>query len=208
MSARQPGDNLDLLPPNATPLQRALSKTSARILDTDTDVIRRERDPNACDAAFVPVLAAERSVHHWAPGDDAGNRARTASSFEDHLDYGSPDALESEIAQDTGQTVRIVEYFEDPALHFPQFYVDFVINSGDPTPDTQALMQSALRRKNVRDMPATRVRVIQPEGELYVGAACHFTNTIRLAPQPPDPQLYAGAASRYFNTIRILPRAS
>ena len=38
----------DLLPANATPFMRALSRTSARILNADTQAVRRERDPAQC----------------------------------------------------------------------------------------------------------------------------------------------------------------
>lgn len=73
MSAPPPKD---LLPPNSTPFERTLSKTSARLLDTDTDIIRRERDPLRCDKAFLPFLGMERSVHHYTGTDEASDRAR------------------------------------------------------------------------------------------------------------------------------------
>jgi phage tail P2-like protein len=206
----QPGDTDDLLPPSATPWMRVNSKVSARILDTDADVIRRERDPSRCDAQFVPFLAWERSVHFYAPNDEAGNRARVASSFQDHVNYGSPAALEAEIALDTGYRIEVVEFFQDASLVWPWFFVQAVINPGDPLPDMKgAVMKSALNRKNVRDMPAVRIRVQQPAGALYVGAACNFAIQAKIFPQaapPPPPQIRVGAAARFFPLNKILPQ--
>lgn len=198
----QPGDAASLLPSSATPWMSALSKTSARILDTDTDAVRRERDPSRCDAAFVPFLAWERSVHYYNPADEAGNRARIASSFIDHTKYGSPQALEQEIALDTGYQISIVEFFQESALVWPYFFVDVLINPGDPTPNVSAVWQSAIFRKNVRDMPAAvRLRPAQPPAPLYAIAAANVSISIAFPLDlPPEPQIYVGAGARVFIT--------
>ncbi len=198
----------DLLPPNATPFMRALSQTSSRILDADSQAIRRERDPTQCDAHFTPFLAWERSVHHWVAGDIAGNRAKIASSFEDHLSYGTPVALESEIAHDTGQTIEIVEFFQDPTLVWPYFWVCTVVNPGDPPPNTQAVWKSAILRKNVRDMPGVRIKLNQPGAQNFTGAATAVSIVCRFPPPPPLPQNYTGARTRVFNfVLKISPEA-
>lgn len=199
----------DLLPRNATPWERALSKTSARLLATDTDVIRRERDPLHCDRAFLPALGMERSVHHYTGTDVAADRARTASSFSDHCAYGTPAALEQEIALDTGQEIGVVEFFEELGLEWPDFAVESIVDPGDPTPDLAALRASAIRRKNVRDWPHIRVRVNNPVAPLYIGAATHKGVTVRVLPEdalPPPPQLYIGAATRKVIEVRVLPQ--
>lgn len=198
----------DLLPGNATAWERAQSKTSARLLGTDTDVIRRERDPLHCDKQFLPFLGMERSVHHYTGTNEALDRARTASSFQDHASYGAPAALEREIAQDTGQDVRVIEFFEEQGLEWPDFVVETAIDPGAPRPDLAALWESAIRRKNVRDMPVLRVRGRQPVSPLYVAAATHMNAAVRILPEdalPPPKQLFIGAAQRSIVTTRILP---
>lgn len=200
-----------LLPSNATAWETAQSQTSARILDTDTDMVRRARDPVRAPAALLPWLAAERSLHRYAPGDEAGNRARISASFGDHLGYGSPAALEAEIAGDAGLRVRLVEAHERARLEWPDFLVEVLVDPGDPAPDVTRVEASALRRKNVRDdLAQVRVVANQPAGALYVGAATHVSPRIRILPGDvkPDPQLRIGAAIRVLPRVKILPRAA
>lgn len=199
----------DLLPGNATPFERALSRTSARILATDTDAVRRERDPLHCDAQFLPPLAMERSVHHYTGTDATLDRARTASSFADHTAYGTAAALEREISLDVGREVRVVEFFEDGSLAWPDFAVEMLVDPGEPTPDLAAMKASAIRRKNVRDWPHPRVRVRQPEGAIYIGAAHSLAATLIVLPEdaaPLPPNLYTGAITRLTATLRVLPQ--
>jgi phage tail P2-like protein len=194
----------DLLPSNATPFERALSSAGERMLSVDTDVIRRERDPSRCAAAFVPFLAWERSVHFFDPADEAGNRSRVQSAFNDHLNYGSPDALEAEIALDTGQNVHLVEFWEERDLSWPDFVVESLITPGDAAPDLDALMASALKRKNVRDMPHVRTRVVQPPAIVSAGAAHRVLLTIGNATRTlPSPAV--GAAHRLLQTNQVRP---
>ncbi len=200
------GDDQDLLPASATPYMRAMSKTSARMLDAPTQVVRSERDPLQCDDAFVPLLAWERSIHHWVPGDDAGNRAKIASSFTDHTSYGTPQALEGEIAQDTGQTIQIREWWQEKDLRFPYFVVQSVIDPGDQGPDLDAVTASALTRKNVRDMPHARVFVNQPPAPIFVGASTSFSITSRMVTPPQPPAPFVGATSRFLMTNRVAPQ--
>jgi phage tail P2-like protein len=199
----------DLLPPNATPFERAQSATDGRLLNADVAAIRRERQPASCDAAFVAPLAWERSIHFWSPGDDAGNRARVASSFADHGSYGSPPALEQEIALDTGLPIAVREFWEIAGLSFPYFVVDCLVEIGDPAPDLAAIAASANARKNVRDVLA-RVRFVaaQPAAGLAVGAACCVNPRVKILPlnaAPPPPQIYVGASTRALPHVTVLP---
>lgn len=202
----------DLLPPNATPFEKASSAADKRVLAADTDAIRRARDPAAAPSAIVPFLAWERAVHFYDPDDAAGNRARITSSFADHGQYGSPPALEQEIALDTGLTVEVREFWELADLTWPDFVVDVVVNPGDATPDLSAVRPSALKRKNVRDMLArVRILVRQPPATVYVGAAtsAHVNATILpLGGAPADPQIIVAATSRMLSFATILPWGS
>jgi hypothetical protein len=176
------------------------------MLDVDTDAIRRARQPAHCGAQFVPFLAWERSVHFYDPADEAGNRARIETSFEDHLNYGAPPALEAEIALDTGQTVRVIEFFEEAGLEWPDFAVASVIDPGDPAPDMDALLASAMTRKNVRDWPLPRVLGRQPPGACFVGGGTGVFITAKiLSTVPPRPNAFVGGGSGVFISAKILP---
>lgn len=197
-----------LLPANATPMERALSDAAARIQDVDADVIRRSRRGATAPLALLPMLAAERSLHHPSP-DEATQRARIDASFGDHLSYGSPAALEIEIALDTGAVIHVVEAHERADLEWPDFMVEAVIAPGDPSPDVAAIAASALRRKNVRDWPRVRIRGLQPTATLAVAAASHVSPRVRVHPEGahrPPPQIHIGAAARTLIYLKILPQ--
>ncbi|MGO8738630.1 phage tail protein I [Rhodoblastus sp.] len=198
-----PGD--DLLPNNATALERAISGAGARMLDVDVAAIRRERSPQNCDAQFLPLLGWERSVHYWSPTDQAANRARVQTAFNDHLNYGSPVALEAEIALDTGLNIEIEEFWQ-AGLAWPYFAVNVVANPGDPAPDLAGAWSSALARKNVRDMPVLREKLLQPPALVSVAAAAHVGLFVSVLPAvKPPPAYLAAAISRKIVSISIQP---
>lgn len=209
--ARRLGDrgvtSRDLLPANATPFERALSETSARILDVDIDAIRRSRSPNACAAVFVPLLAWERSVHFWREGDEAGNRGRVASSFVDHLAYGSPPALEAEISLDVGAPIRLREYFE-VGLQWPDFLLEIEAFDDAAPSLAAAVWRSALRRKNVRDWPVVSY-VARRSGALHVATAVRALLTFRFPPVDLTPRLngrvFIAGAMMAFGRFRLEP---
>ncbi|MGA2491851.1 MAG: phage tail protein [Roseiarcus sp.] len=199
-----------LLPGNATAWERANAEVSApRMLDAPVATIGKERDPVHCDGAFVAPLGWERSVHFWSPNDDAGNRARVASSFPDHLNYGCPATLEAEIALDTGFAITVREFWELASLVWPDFVVDVAINPGEPSPDLAPVWASALARKPVRDVLASvRLFAAQPPTPLYVGAASAVRPNVKILPDglpKPPPQLWIGAASRMAPRLKVLP---
>ncbi|MGO4872742.1 MAG: phage tail protein I [Roseiarcus sp.] len=199
----------DLLPPNATPFESAQSAEDNRLLAANANAIRAERQPATCDEAFIAPLAWERSIHFWNPGDDAGNRARIASSFADHGAYGSASALEQEIALDTGLPVMVREFWEIAGLVWPDFAVDVALQPGDPAPDLAAIAASALARRNPRDVLA-RVRFVsaQPPAALSVAAATCVAPRGTILPigaAPPAPQFVVGATTRILPTLTVLP---
>ncbi len=194
----------DLLPSHATAFERAASAADIRVLAADVDAIRRARDPAACPAAIVPFLAWERSVHFYDAADEAGDRARIASSFADHAAYGSATALEAEIALDVGFPVKVTEAFERADLTWPYFAVEATMAPGPTPPDLDAVMASALKRKNVRDLPRLGLFVEQPPGTLNCGAAPRFA--IRISTRTtPVPRPTVGAAQRLMPRMKVYP---
>ncbi len=188
-----------MLPPNATAYEQAQANVSARLLKAPTDVIRRERDPLHCDAAFVPYLGWERSVHHWS-GVDAVDRASVASSFADHLSYGAPAALEKEISLDVGASVTVQDFFE-AGLTWPNFLVAIPAVDDAAPPAAQAVWQSAIRRKNVRDFPVLRY-VAREGGPEFVAAFMRVAATIRV--EPLDPTIYIDAPATVGAALRVI----
>ena len=180
---------LTLLPDNSTAYEQAQSATDQRLLDLDTDVIRREREAATCTATFLPFLAWERSVHHWTGTDDALDRARVAASFADHAGYGSPAALEAELQIDLAYAaVAIREWFEVRGLAWPDFAVAIqVLADGPAYPGYVPTVAATIRRKNVRDWPERVLYEARTQGPLGLGSAEVLNGTLRLLPYNPDP---------------------
>lgn len=144
--------NADLLPSNATALERALSLTGTRIFLVDMDVIRRGALSAECPVALLPILAWDRSVDVWRNAwPEAQQRAVVAGSLAYHKRKGTPAALESALGQlDFGTT--LTEWFEYGGD--PYFFRITVTSQGRPlTLDDYAAMKSIIfAAKNVRSM--------------------------------------------------------
>lgn len=78
------------LPPNATRWETAEELADATRYPLDTDVIRRTKDALEVDPEFLPLLAWERSVDIWFPGQtEAARRYITDRSFAIHKTKGT-----------------------------------------------------------------------------------------------------------------------
>lgn len=139
-----------LLPSNSTDFERALSLTSARILDIDMDAIRRGSLSDECPIDLIPFLAWDRSVDVWRNGwTEEQKRAVVAGSVAYHKRKGTPFALELALSQlDFGTS--LTEWFEyggDPY----HFRVTVTSQSRPLTLDDYASMKAIIyAAKNVR----------------------------------------------------------
>lgn len=185
----------NLLPPNALPFEDAQAQTSARLLDAPAQVVRDARRGASAPQQLLGHLAWERSVHHPST-DEATIRARIDSAFADHLAYGSPAALEAEIALDTGLPVVIREFNEVAGGEWPDFYVVLPIGPGHPAPpeDLGPVVLSALRRKNVRDWPRIRFEGRGEPASAVVAVGCQVR--IKVMPTPTDGKVRARVSPR------------
>lgn len=139
-----------LLPSNSTALERALSLTSARMLDIDMDAIRRCSLAAECTAELLPILAWDRSVDVWRNSwTEAQKRAVVAGSLAYHKRKGTPAALELALSQLDFET-SLTEWFEyggDPYY----FRVTVTAQSRPLTLDDYASMKAIIyAAKNVR----------------------------------------------------------
>ena len=106
-----------LLPPNATAFETAEEKTDAARYPLDTDSIRRVKDANETPADILPVLAWERSVDVWWPGQsETSQRFITDKSFELHKQKGTRTGLKRHIELTGAKVLRIDA---PPLMAFP-----------------------------------------------------------------------------------------
>lgn len=102
---------MTLLPPNATPLERALEAATARIGDVAAP-IGTLLDPAAIAPALLPWLAWGLSVDSWdADWTDADKRAAVAGSIALHRAKGTRLSVETVLAR-FDQLATIVEWHE------------------------------------------------------------------------------------------------
>lgn len=87
-----------LLPPSATPQERAADEVCERIADADGDgVVGSLWDPDACPSAHLDQLRwALQAPGHW-PADDAGRREALRSAVRLHRLRGTRAALDESL---------------------------------------------------------------------------------------------------------------
>ena len=106
----------DLLPPNATAQERALSSTTARI-DALPVPIRHLWNPETCPAEHLPWLAWALSVDDWnADWPEETKRAAIKASYLVHRHKGTPGAVRIALQAVGYRDVQIVEGVE-PIRH-------------------------------------------------------------------------------------------
>jgi phage tail P2-like protein len=110
----------DLLPPNATPLERSYSGATRRLTDIPSDLDRAFR-PYETPSDFLPFLSWERSVDLWeANWPDATRRNIIARSYPLHKRKGTAYALREYIRYVGGKVTKIEKppatIFSGPSL--------------------------------------------------------------------------------------------
>lgn len=139
-----------LLPPNSTPLERAVATATA--FELDTDGLRHAESAALCPPPLLPWLAWERSVDDW--GDawpvDVQRRA-VASSVLLHKRKGTVWAVKQALAI-TGYRARIIEWFQQTPAGIPHtFMIDIDVEG-------QALTEASIASLMYRVDAAKPVR--------------------------------------------------
>jgi phage tail P2-like protein len=155
LETRAPTQAEHLLPDNATALERALSATDDRLLQTPTWLIRAVWDVERCPARLLPYLAHAWSVDEWDPKwSDAEQRQAIRDSIWLHRHKGTVGAMRRALAQ-IGADISIKEWFQHAPRRRPYTFQLFV--NLDPVTDWTTAQMTRLRRvalsaKNVRSL--------------------------------------------------------
>ena len=106
-------DPATLLPPNAAPLERALSLASAVSLADVPVTIDRLWNPATCPVALLPWLAWGLSIDIWdSAWTEAEKRAAVADAIQFQRRKGTPASLRT-VLDRFDPLIAIVEWFED-----------------------------------------------------------------------------------------------
>jgi phage tail P2-like protein len=100
-----------LLPPNATPAERAIEATTARIGDVPTP-LRDLWDPDDCPAELLPWLAWALSIDAWMPyWPEHIKRARIRTALEIQRRKGTADSVRK-VVEAFGGAVQLREWWQ------------------------------------------------------------------------------------------------
>ncbi|WP_267382241.1 MULTISPECIES: phage tail protein I [unclassified Sphingomonas] len=101
-----------LLPPNATPLERAMEGATARVGAIDISQAADLWNPASCPAPILPWLAWSLSVDFWdATWSDAVKRDAVATAIAKHRRKGTRASVEEVLAR-YDALLSVVEWFE------------------------------------------------------------------------------------------------
>jgi phage tail P2-like protein len=145
----------DLLPPNATRLERALAASTARLEDVPVDLAPLI-DPAACPAEILPWLAWGESVDIWDTSwSEATKREAIAQSIELHRRKGTRWAVETVLAR-VDALAQVVEWWEaQPRLPQHTFEIRIPVDaaSGDRALASAAerIIRDVVRVKPLRE---------------------------------------------------------
>lgn len=128
-----------LLPPNATPAERALALAVARLSAVPVGLEALWR-PAACPAALLPWLAWALSVDHWdSAWSEAIQRARVVQAIGQHRIKGTPAAIERALVAAGALSARVAEWWEYAAAPY-RFRVEIDLAAEAVTPAMEAAL--------------------------------------------------------------------
>lgn len=204
----------DLLPPNATNAERALSLAVARAANVPT-IVRTTWNPATCPPALLPWLAWAFSVDEWSDAWTVEEkRAAIVASHFVHRHKGTIGAVRASLAA-LGLNSQVLEWFqEEPPAEPYTFAIDFeVTNKGlDPQIyyDAERL---ALASKNARSHLSRIRAVARSNGAVHIGVGAASGEAVSVMPYRIEkivvsaPSYYA-AALLDSETVTVFPGAA
>jgi phage tail P2-like protein len=155
----------DLLPANATPLERALAETIARLSDVAVP-IRDVWNPKNCRTELLPWLAWALSVDHWeASWSEPHKRAVIQAAIAVHRHKGTPFAVES-LLQALGYSATVEEW---PQYGGDPYRFKVAAHGRMAQEDYSSFVWAILRAKNTRSHLDAIVVPVSDSVEVSVG---------------------------------------
>lgn len=203
--------NRTLLPPNATPLEKALDLLSAQ-METIAIDIRKLWNPETCPVDLLPWLAWGNSVDFWSTDwTEAEKRETIANAFAIHKTKGTRAALERAVAP-LGFTVNIIEWFEESPTAQPYtFRMHVTVRDKGIDEKLYAQLQQLIEAyKNVRSQLSQLVIKGEVTGKLYTAAALTYGIEIAILPyvgsEADNTAVWSTAAALHsIHTVSVIP---
>lgn len=185
----------DLLPPNATPLCRALAALGQRLTDLPLP-IRSTWSPADCPAQVLPWLAWAFGVEDWDTSwTEDQQRAAVAASLAVHRIKGTVGAVNRAVGA-LGLQCQVVEWFSQQPMGAPYTYslVLTVTQQGYTLEQLNRLLSVINRAKSLRShLDHLQINVVsQCTGYAAAVSGTGWELTIKYGGVQPQPLLHDG----------------
>lgn len=162
----------DLLPSSATPQEKAMAETIARVSDVPV-LVRESWNPNTCPAELLPWLAWAFSVDEWdTTWTEQEKRDVINNSLLIHKHKGTIGAIDRAL-RPLGYLIEVVEWWEQSPPGDP--YTFSIVMGTGSKPVTEELYEKAerivLTYKNLRSQLVNLTVKADVRGAVYVGCA-------------------------------------
>lgn len=167
----------DLLPINATPQERGLSKATGRRIESIPVNIRDLWNPDKCPVVFLPWLAWALSVDLWKDEwSEEQKRAVIKASIAIHRKKGTPVAVENYLAA-LGYKARVQEWFEYDGDEYK-----FKVVTNHRREEYGSFYEAVLVAKNTRSHLDSITVQQETLGTVYVGGVVNHGRRITIYP--------------------------
>lgn len=177
----------ELLPPNATRLERNLARAGA-LIERVPVPLRDLANPAACPVSALPFLAASFSVDHWEPTWPVSTkRAVIQSAFAVHKRKGTISALRHALAPISAD-IRVREWWQTtPPGPRGTFQLDFdVLDSGVTSGMHQEIERLVDEAKPVtRHLTGLAIN-LGVRGTAQIGAAVQLGDEMTIYARTPE----------------------
>lgn len=169
----------DLLPPSATPQERALAETVARVSAVPTPA-RDLWNPDTCPIELLPWLAWAFSLDDWdVTWTEAQQRAAVKASYSVHRYKGTIGSVKDALNA-LGLGVQVQEWFNQIPAGAPYTYrLLLEVNQYGVSLDQLNKIQAAVENaKNLRSHMTSLDLTVASNSTVYIGAVALSGNEI------------------------------
>jgi phage tail P2-like protein len=202
----------NLLPPNATTLERNLAAAAAAIEGVPVP-LRDLWNPDTCPLAWLPFLAVAFSVDRWDPTwSEKTKRGVIKAAYFVHKKKGTIGALRR-VVEPLGYLIRVVEWWQiNPPGPRGTFRLDIGVLDTGITEE----MYLELERLIDDAKPLTRHMLglaisVEVRGTEYIGAASYLGDELTVYPYTPTLITTTGGwttagATHVIDTLTVHPK--
>lgn len=204
----------DLLPPNATTLERNLARIGAAIEQVPTP-LRDLWNPDTCPAALLPYLASAFSVDRWdATWPEATKRAVIKDSFFVHKKKGTIGALRR-VVEPLGYLIRVLEWWQTVPEGEPgTFHLDIGVLDTGITDDTYQELERLIDDAKPLSRHLIGLAIsMEVRGKTRMHVAAYLGDEMTVYPYTPEEIVTLGrygssATEHTIDTMTIHPLAA